>query len=629
MGVFRQFPYSNFHEMNMDEMIKIIKNMLEEWAQYHAEWDAWMTEINDDWSNYQEVMNEAWQNMQDFINNYFDNLDVQNEINNKITSMVNSGEFANIVEPFIPPRVTAWLSEHITQPVGVVIDTSLSVAGACADAKATGDAITENSVYNGIRYNPTKNLIKYPYLIDQIDSDIIEADECNIIVLENDGTVPYYYISLNEQFVIGDDVYLEFDVKGSTSNLTYRFQGLDGATDTTLESYQSTPKWEHKSFHMTLATNADRFRFMLSNTGIVYITRIIISKEPINYDYSVKTKVEKMEPLVNLIDGHITINQFDTMLKSAFAYSFSPVSLTFSVGFIKIDGTYDGTTSVYYAPINVQAGEIYRITTRHGSNLRSYVLVDSDNNVVDYYPPGMVGTVTDTVEITIPVNGVLNVNTFSQASTIVTKATSVVVATDSGGLANKTWYALGDSITAYTTGYASIISEQTGVNVTNGGRSGRGYMKPIDGETFVNRANLNEVYDIVTVFGSVNDMQYVPSDLGTETDSGTSTLGGCFNSVIDNLYASGNYHIGIISPIPQDSTSGNPANTTGTFAQYTELLEKVCRRRGVPYLDLWHCSNMQPWDASFASAYMQDITHPNTDGHKIFAPRIRAFIESL
>ena len=141
MGVFRNFPYSNFHEMNMDEIIKIVKNMLEEWAQYYAEWDAWKNQLNDDWSNYQEVMNEAWQNMQDFINNYFDNLDVQNEINNKITDMVNSGEFVSIIAPYISPQVTEWLAEHITQPSGVVIDTSLTVSGACADAKATGDAI--------------------------------------------------------------------------------------------------------------------------------------------------------------------------------------------------------------------------------------------------------------------------------------------------------------------------------------------------------------------------------------------------------------------------------------------------------------------------------------------------------
>lgn len=146
MGVFRQFPYSNFHEMNMDEIIKIVKNLVEEWATYHAEWDAWMEEINDDWSEYQRVMDEAWENMKSFINNYFDNLDVQNEINNKIISMVQSGEFDAIVSPYIPPEVTNWLAEHITQPVGVVIDDSLSVSGACADAKTTGDWLRDISL---------------------------------------------------------------------------------------------------------------------------------------------------------------------------------------------------------------------------------------------------------------------------------------------------------------------------------------------------------------------------------------------------------------------------------------------------------------------------------------------------
>ena len=127
MGVFRQFPYSNFHEMNMDEIIKIVKNMLEEWAQYYNTWDNWKEQVTQEWSE-----------MQNFINNYFDNLNVQTEINNKITSMVNSGEFAQIVDPYVPPAVASWLADHITQPVGVVIDTSLTVAGACADARVTG-----------------------------------------------------------------------------------------------------------------------------------------------------------------------------------------------------------------------------------------------------------------------------------------------------------------------------------------------------------------------------------------------------------------------------------------------------------------------------------------------------------
>ena len=43
----------------------------------------------------------------------------------------------------VADAVSDWADEHITVSTGVVIDTSLSVAGAAADAKATGDEITD------------------------------------------------------------------------------------------------------------------------------------------------------------------------------------------------------------------------------------------------------------------------------------------------------------------------------------------------------------------------------------------------------------------------------------------------------------------------------------------------------
>lgn len=199
MGVFRQFPYSNFHEMNMDEMIKIIKNMLEEWAQYYAEWNAWMKEMNDDWSNYQEVMNKAWQNMQDFVNNYFDNLDVQNEINNKLSSMATTGELGAIIAPYIPSYVTEWLTAHITQPEGVVIDTSLTVAGACADAKASGDNIAY--LKNGVNlfaslfgYNIEQCLWTTGY-IDDSNKVVLSDNFRHTTALVDVSTRKYLYIN--------------------------------------------------------------------------------------------------------------------------------------------------------------------------------------------------------------------------------------------------------------------------------------------------------------------------------------------------------------------------------------------------------------------------------------------------
>ena len=38
MGIFRQFPYSNFHDMNLDEIIRIVLEMQSEWNDTKEEW---------------------------------------------------------------------------------------------------------------------------------------------------------------------------------------------------------------------------------------------------------------------------------------------------------------------------------------------------------------------------------------------------------------------------------------------------------------------------------------------------------------------------------------------------------------------------------------------------------------
>lgn len=115
MGIFRQFPYSNFHEMNMDEIIKIMREMQDEWA----------------------ATKEEWASYKDFIDNYFANLDVSEEVLAALRAMAADGTLNQILDEPIANATAEWLAQHIT-PTTPPVDNSLSIAGAAADAAVTG-----------------------------------------------------------------------------------------------------------------------------------------------------------------------------------------------------------------------------------------------------------------------------------------------------------------------------------------------------------------------------------------------------------------------------------------------------------------------------------------------------------
>lgn len=84
----------------------------------------------------------AYDELQEYVNDYFDNLSVQTEINNKLDAMAASGALSALIQPYVPPAVTTWLSAHVTQETGYVLDDSLTIADAAADAKAVGQALS-------------------------------------------------------------------------------------------------------------------------------------------------------------------------------------------------------------------------------------------------------------------------------------------------------------------------------------------------------------------------------------------------------------------------------------------------------------------------------------------------------
>ena len=127
-----------------------------------------------------DALRSAYIQLQSYVNSYFDNLDVQNEINQKLDDMADDGSLSALLSPIVATQIggvvgeqidavvgeqidasvgrqidesvasqigtptanatTAWLNEHVN-PVGsaVVVDDTLTIEGAAADAKVCGD----------------------------------------------------------------------------------------------------------------------------------------------------------------------------------------------------------------------------------------------------------------------------------------------------------------------------------------------------------------------------------------------------------------------------------------------------------------------------------------------------------
>ena len=141
MGIFQQFPYTNFHEMNLDQIIKICKQLVDEWAQYQADWESYRTD-----------MDAAFNDLKNYVNNYFMNLDLDDAISAKLNAMVADGSLERIIEPMftsLTTRVTA-------------LEAAIAAIEELPEGSTSGDAALDNIRidYNGYTYDTPGNSVR-------------------------------------------------------------------------------------------------------------------------------------------------------------------------------------------------------------------------------------------------------------------------------------------------------------------------------------------------------------------------------------------------------------------------------------------------------------------------------------
>lgn len=81
-----EYPYVNMIDYNNDWLINKVKELASEWAK-----------VKQDWTDQQEAFNS----LKEYINAYFENLNVENEINSKLDSMVTDGTLSEILRTVI------------------------------------------------------------------------------------------------------------------------------------------------------------------------------------------------------------------------------------------------------------------------------------------------------------------------------------------------------------------------------------------------------------------------------------------------------------------------------------------------------------------------------------------------
>lgn len=142
-------PYSNFHELNMDWFLAEFNKVVEQWKAMKKNFES---------------LQDAFNDLKNYVQDYFKNLDVQEEINNKINDLISKGEF--------------W--ENIPKILSVLQD---------SNAIKNENLHSENTVYEKVNNEFTNTGLSA--IFDIVDSSNNKNDGYTTFKLNNDKIADY------------------------------------------------------------------------------------------------------------------------------------------------------------------------------------------------------------------------------------------------------------------------------------------------------------------------------------------------------------------------------------------------------------------------------------------------------
>lgn len=156
---FDKYPYTDFHELNLDWILKTVKQVVADWMQYQQDLNEEWGAVQQDWHDTEE----AWTNLKNYVENFFANLNLQQEVNTKIDEMVADGTMDQILLPYFN-AYKAEIDAIILAQNGriTVLEGRMDSFAQLAEGSTTGDAELMDARIgaNGITYASAGDAIR-------------------------------------------------------------------------------------------------------------------------------------------------------------------------------------------------------------------------------------------------------------------------------------------------------------------------------------------------------------------------------------------------------------------------------------------------------------------------------------
>ena len=415
----------------------------------------------------------------------------------------------------------------------------------------------------------------------------------------------------------------------SDTSISDKFTVLDAVTD----GYSGTDYIESE--------------YTVSQNGyIIYQTRMssannYLIKNSVNYYVADSRLLNETTDTLNYVKEQIPSKRIFTDITDDLSFT--------EHHYVDQNGNIYEYTDVQYAVAGaVSKDDVFEYDGRKVGSAYCILLVTSEDPVNNKY------TVLDAVNsgysetdyikgtYIVPQNGYLIFQTRITYTKCYLRSSQLYYMFGSSPLNGVKWVTIGDSLNAFdsliTNNWIKLMITETNANNTNLAISGTGFYRGLNTNTnYINRISaIPADTQLITIAGSFNDLSSSPLpeiEVGTATDTGTTTLAGYMNAFFDELLSNfPNASIGVYMTAPWQNYHYGVTRSD----DYVNVLKEICLRRCIPFFDNAYYGNaLKPWNTANRTEYYTktdgtvDGVHPNDKGHVFIYQMLKPFIETL